>query len=151
MTDILANIPADQVGIIIGAVITALLGGGYIGKKVGESKMEVGPQPFSVELRKEFLTRADHDTYRAEVRADFIRMESNINRMADRVDNKHLELLATIERAAKIGLDGRVALWKELKPMGHELAALRATSNVADQLAKLADTLEKTHGKTPSK
>lgn len=153
MTEILtiANIPAEQVGIIIGAVVAALIGGGVAGKKIAESKVTVGPQPFIVDMQKEFLTRAEHDVYRAEVKSDFMRLSAEIKHNAERVDTKHLELLMTIERAAKTGVDGRVALWKELKPLGREVAALQATSNVAEQLAKLAESMKtsNSHGKTP--
>jgi len=97
-----------------------------------------------IEFKKEFLTRGEHELYRAEVRSDFQRMESSILRMSDKVETKHLELLATIERAAKTGVDGRVHLWEALKPMGNEIAALKATSNVADQLEKLAVAIKST-------
>ena len=106
-----------------------------------KAEVVVGPQPFMIEFKKEFLTRGEHDVYRAEVRSDFQRMESSILRMSDKVETKHLELLATIERAAKTGVDGRVHLWEALKPMGNELAALKATSNVAAQLEKLAGAI----------
>lgn len=155
IAEFLANVPADAispaaVGTIIGGVIAALLGGGFLGKKIGETRTTVVNQPLDVRLRQEFLTRAEHDVYRAEVKADFVRMEASILRSNERVDEKHMELLMTIERAARTGLDGRVALWNELKPLSNELAALKATSNVADQLAKLANVLEKkTDAKTP--
>jgi hypothetical protein len=108
-----------------------------------KAEVVVGPQPFIVDFKKEFITRAEHDVYRMEVRADFQRVEANFQRMSDKVETKHLELLATIERAAKTGVDGRVHLWEALKPLGNEVAALKATSNVAQQLEKLGATLEK--------
>ena len=127
--------------LVIAAVVTPMLKQRW--KSEGKQEVIVGPQPFEVELRKEFITRTEHNEHRAEVKADFIRMEGSINRMTDKVESKHMELLLTIERAAKTGVDGRVALWNELKPLSNELAALKATSNVADQLAKLANSLDK--------
>lgn len=131
-----------MVGTMLGSMLVALVGGGLIGKKVSDvTKTQVGPQPFIVDFKKEFITRAEHDVYRAEVRADFQRVEANFLRVSDKVETKHMELLLTIERAAKTGVDGRVALWNEIKPMGNEIAALKATSNVAQQLEKLGATL----------
>ena len=151
-----AGLDPVTVGTIIGGVITALIGGGLIGKKSGRAEgkaeaMMIGPQPFMVDIKKEFITRAEHDVYRAEVRADFQRMEGSIIRMSDKVETKHLELLATIERAASSGVNGRVAIWESLKPLGNEVAALKATSNVAAQLEKLAEAITANHqsnGKT---
>lgn len=142
-----------MVGTMIGGMLVTLLGGGVLGKKLSDATrvVSVTNNPLKVELQKEFVTRAEHDVYRMEVRADFQRMEGSILRMSDKVETKHLELLATIERAAKTGVDGRVHLWEALKPMDRELAALRATTNVAAQLEKLAVALtnnSQTHGKT---
>jgi hypothetical protein len=136
---------------ILGAILVPVFKARWESK--AKSEMSIGPQPFIVDFKKEFLTRAEHEVYLAEVRADFQRMEGTILRMSDKVETKHLELLATIERAAKTGVDGRVHLWEALKPLGNEVAALKATSNVAEQLAKLAtaitqQTTATTHGKT---
>lgn len=146
-----SGLSPETVGLIIGSVIVALISGGVLGKKVSDStRTTIDPQPLRVEMAKEFLTREEHNVYRAEVRADIKKLETNYERMTDRVDTKHLELLQTIERAAKTGVDGRVAIWEDLKPLSREVAALKANSNVAEQLAKLADTLKQTqrNGKT---
>ena len=115
-----------------------------------KAEVQIGPQPFMIEFKKDFITRAEHEVYRAEVRADFQRMEGSILRMSDKVETKHMELLATIERAAKTGVDGRVHLWEAMKPLSNEVAALKATSNVAAQHEKLANALTPNHpnGKT---
>lgn len=144
------GVDPQTVGLIIASIIGSLITGGFVGKKVSD-KVHVGPQPFVVEMKREFITRDEHNQFRAEMRADFIRMEGTINRMSDKVETKHLELLATIERAAKTGVDGRVALWNEIKPLQQEVAALKATTNVAAQLEKLGASITKpscTHGKT---
>lgn len=139
------------VSMVGGVIIVPILKNKW--EAAAQAKVSVGPQPFIIDFKKEFITRAEHDVYRAEVRADFQRMEGSILRMSDKVETKHLELLATIERAAKTGVDGRVHLWEALKPLGNEVAALKATSNVAEQLAKLATAITQTtatnHGKTP--
>jgi hypothetical protein len=145
------GISPETVGVIIASVIVALISGGVLGKKVSDSsKTTIDPQPLKVEMAKDFITRDEHAVYRAEVRSDIKLLEAKYDQMTLRVETKHLELLATIERAAKTGVDGRVAIWEDLKPLSREVAALKATSNVAEQLGKLADTLKQNqrNGKT---
>ncbi len=145
------GISPEMVGVVIASVIAALISGGVLGKKVSDSsRTTIDPQPLKVELTRDFITRDEHNLHRAEVRADMKQLEAGYKAMTERVDRKHLELLATIERAAKTGVDGRVAIWEDLKPLAREVAALKATSNVAEQLGKLADTLKQNHrnGKT---
>ncbi len=146
------GISPEIVGMIIASVIAALISGGVLGKKVSDSsRTTIDPQPLKVEMAKDFVTRDEHNVYRAEMRSDMKLLEAKYDQMTQRVETKHLELLATIERAARTGVDGRVAIWEDLKPLAREVAALKATSNVAEQLGKLADALKQNHqrnGKT---
>lgn len=129
------------VGAIIGAVIAALLGGGYLGKKVEENrKVSIDPPNLQVKLEKDFVTRREHEIFRAEVRGDFSRLEALVERGAERVDEKHMQLIATIERAAKTGVDGRVALWNDLKKQGEAIAALKERTDISKELQRIADS-----------
>lgn len=141
----------ETVGMIIASVIISLISGGFLGKKVSDStRTTIDPQPLKVELSKDFITRDEHNLHRTEMRSDIKLLEAKYDQMTHRVETKHLELLATIERAAKTGVDGRVAIWDDLKPLAREVAALQASSNVADQLGKLAEVLKQNsrNGKT---
>ena len=114
--------PSDTSGSIITGFVVAVIGAvgaavaNVAGKKAGRAEtLKVEPQPLAVRMEEHFVTRREFDILRGEVTAGFTRAEALITRMAERVDVKHNELLATIERAAKTGTDGRVHLWNELR------------------------------------
>jgi hypothetical protein len=104
----------------------------------GKKRVQIEPQPLMVMLQEEFVRRGEFK----DLKDGLSKLEGLLAATNEKVERKHLELLATIELAAKTGRDGRVALWDELKPMGKQLAALTATSDVANQLGKLADSLK---------
>lgn len=122
---ILANAPvppADNSGAIITGFVVAVIGAVFAGlanlkgRRDGRAEsVKIEPQPLAVKMEDHFVTRREFDLLRTEVTTGFAKAEALINRMTERVDAKHHELLATIERAAKTGTDGRVALWNELR------------------------------------
>lgn len=133
---------------IIGAIfsgVVLLLGGRFIGKRESVP-VNLNNNPLNVATSEnDPISRHEFNLHRSANESRFVAIETNQLRSQDNVERKHLELLATIERAAKVGVEGRVALWNELKPVAREVAALQATSNVSAELAKLSDTLIKLH------
>jgi membrane-bound lytic murein transglycosylase B len=132
-----AGMPFDQVAGLVIAIVVAMGGGGVIGKKISDARK------VTVTMEEQFISRREFERHQAETSADFIKLESLITRQADRVETKHLELLATIERAAKTGVDGRVALWNELNAQGKRLAATEAHVDVAARLERITTELLK--------
>ena len=128
---------------ILGA-IAALATAFYGGSKVKSVRLKNDPLNVATS-EHDPISRHVFNLHRAANESRFVAVETNQLRGMDNVERKHLELLATIERSAKVGVEGRVAIWNELKPMGRELATLQATSNVAEQLEKLGETLSKLH------
>ena len=133
---------------ILGAIfsgVALLVGGRAIGKREA-MPVNLNNNPLNVSTSEyDPISRHEFNLHRTANESRFVALETNQLRGQDNVERKHLELLATIERSAKVGVEGRVALWNELKPVGRDLAALQATSNVAAQLEKLSDTLTKLH------
>lgn len=134
---------------IIGALGTfaGIIGGIIGGIKKGEAKVakqrvHLEPNPVPVRVEELPVSRGEFREFRDSISNRVIALETAQIRATDNVEKKHLELLATIERAAKTGVDGRVALWNALKPVEREVAQLVATSNVAEQLSNLADILK---------
>lgn len=147
------NVPVGVVTSIISAMFAgiALVVGKLWGKKAAQT-VKVSPLPLPVQTSEhDPISRHEFNLYRHATAERLAVLETNQVRAQDNVERKHLELLATIERAAKVGVEGRVALWNELKPMGRELAALQATSNVSEQLGKLGDALTKLQQSNGSK
>lgn len=123
----------------------ALVAGKFWGEKRKQT-VKVSPLPLPVQTSEhDPISRHEFNLHRAANESRFTAIETNQIRAQDNVERKHIELLATIERAAKVGVEGRVSLWNELKPVGRELAALQATSNVSEQLGKLGEALTKLH------
>ena len=151
MTQYLAEATAQADTMISGnwllAAIPVVLGAVLGAYKKGKSQnVKISPLPLPVSTSEhDPISRHEFNLHRAANESRFVAIETNQLRGQDNVERKHIELLATIERAAKAGVEGRVAIWDELKPMGRELAALQATSNVSEQLGKLGDTLTKLH------
>lgn len=104
--------------------------------------------PLRVELEKEFVRREEWQTWRGEVRADLAKLEGMMERIFDRVDTKHTDLLNTIERAAKTGVDGRVALWNELRDQGQRLAKVESSADVSSGLKAIAVELKEAKNQT---
>jgi hypothetical protein len=131
------GISPQDVGIIIAAVLGALGIGAVGGNKIANAKR------VSVSMEEQFVSRREFDAINAQNSTAITRLEGIILRGADRVEEKHLELLATIERAAKTGTDGRVALWNELNAQGKRLAATEAHVDVAARLERITTELLK--------
>lgn len=139
-----ASMSAGEVGAIIGGLIAFLIGGGFLGKKITESqRVSIDSQPLQVKMEENFISRREHDSFRAEVRMDFRKLELAIERGAQRVDEKHLQLLATLERVAKTGVDGRVHIWNELKEQGKQVSAIEERTNTGKEIARLIETIKK--------
>ncbi|WP_193214947.1 hypothetical protein [Luteolibacter marinus] len=145
------SIPADVVAYLLIAVVTVMGGGGaFLGKKIIDSKkVTIDPQPLQVQMQDHFVSRREFDALRAEVRVDFAKLEGLISTQNERVERKHMELLATIERAAKTGVDGRVALWNQLredkddaantfKEQGERIAKVEAGVDIAGRFERVA-------------
>lgn len=144
-------------GMITPTGVTAIIGamaafaGVLIGRGTRSVKLEDGSE---VALKERFITRAEHEAFRQEVRADFHKLEGMQQRTFDRVDQKHLELLQTMESAVKNGLNGRVQLWDALKKeteqrtacertIGERVAKVEASQDVSREIGRLLDTLTK--------
>lgn len=160
-----AALEPETVGTIIGAVILALLGGGLVGKKTGkvEGKVEgkaegkaeallIGPQPFMVELKQDFVTRREFEKLegRLEIavsdmkglfRETMSEVKGQTSFVIKKMDGQNDRLTKKIEEVASGAYQGRQRLHNTVNDQGERLAALEATSNVANQLGKLASAI----------
>lgn len=131
-------VPVAVVVTILTAVISAMLG-----KRSGEkSNMTLEPNPLNIQVNDQFVTRREYDSFRAQHDNDIQKLENMMERSFENTDRKHLELLTTIEAAAKNGLNGRVALWDEVNKQGREQARQGAQLDVAAQLQKVLKSIE---------
>lgn len=132
------------------AAFVGRVGGIQKGRKEAQD-VHLTNSPLRVELEKEFVRREEWTQWRGEVRSDLAKLEGMMQRVFDRVDTKHNELLQTIERAAKTGVDGRVALWNELRDQVQRIAKVEASSDVASGLKAIAVELKETKNQQPKR
>lgn len=123
-------------------VLTTLVGGGTF--LLGRRRMTVEPQPLSVKLEEHFVPRREFDNYRADVAIDFARVEAQQQRLFERVDQKHSELLETIRMTAEVGVKGRVAIWEEVNAQGKAIVAAETKVEIGERLERLGRTLLET-------
>lgn len=129
------GMPMDQVAALVIAIVLAMGGGGVIGKKISDARK------VTVTMEEQFISRREFEKHQAATDAGFTKLEGIMTRQADRVETKHLELLATIEAAAETGVNGRVALWNELRDQGKALAKVEERTNIGDRLERVAREL----------
>ena len=145
------------VGTIIGGIITALIGGGLIGKKSGKAEgkaeaMQIGPQPFMVELKEQFITRREFDQLagmvavnNTEIKGLFKETMQAIQAqnaaLTKKIENQNTRLSQEIKEMGTGDYQGRKAIWEQVNTQREDLSAIKATANVAEQIGKLADAM----------
>lgn len=167
--DLLAVVSGDSmspaaVGTIIGTLIASLIAGGFLGKKVSDSnKTHILNSPLDVRLKEEFVTRREFEkleltmnthisdikgtvtTATAEMKGLFnltmAEMKAQTTSMASKVERQSRDLREEISRLAENDFDGRTKIWEQVNVQREGLAAIRATSDVASQIGKLADAI----------
>lgn len=155
------------VGTILGAVIAALVGGGVLGKKVSDSnKTLIQNSPLDVRLKEEFVTRREFEkleltmnAHISEIKGTVIssttrmeglfnltmeRMESQTTRMTTKVERQSKDLREEIGKVASGAYQGRQKLWIQVNENRDHIAGLKATTDVAGELGKLAVAMQAT-------
>lgn len=141
----------EQVAALIIALIAGLGGGGLIGKKVSDSKQRitVDPQPLHIKMEDHFITRREFDAFKGEIRSDVMEMKGLFRETMTKIEERDRSLTDKIERAAKTGVDGRVALWNQLrddkedaskhfKDQGERIAKVEAGVDIAQRFERVA-------------
>lgn len=152
-----AGMTPEVVGTIIGSVIVALIGGGLIGKRTGKAEgkaeaMQIGPQPFMVELKEAFVTRREFDRLEGVVAVNASRVEGMFRETMKEVKDLHSQTSKTltrqgerlseeIEKVAKGAYEGRQRLHSTVNAQGEKIAALSAAANVASELRQVSENI----------
>jgi hypothetical protein len=117
--EFLANIPADQVGIIIGALITALVGGGVIGKKITENKMHIEPPIPEVPTRKVNYPPT-WDAHQA-LTHRVSRLEQDVQRMGEDVKNIRSEQASQFAQLMSAGAERELRISEKLDAVANQI------------------------------
>lgn len=151
---ILANatgFSAEQVAALIIALIAGLGGGGFLGKKISDSKQRitVDPQPLHIKMEDHFITRREFDAFKGEIRNDVTEMKGLFRETMSKIEERDKSLTEKIERVAKTGVDGRVAIWNQVredkdtasdtfKQQGERIARVEAGVDIAQRFERVA-------------
>jgi hypothetical protein len=149
------------VGTIIGGIIAALVGGGIIGKRSGKTEgkaegkaeaLQIGPQPFMIELKEQFITRREFDQLAGMVAVNNTEIKGLFKEtmqaiaaqntaLTKKIENQNARLTQDIKEMGTGDYQGRKAIWEQVNHQREDLAAIKATSNVAGEIGKLAEAL----------
>ena len=154
------GISPGAVGTILGGVLVALVGGGILGKKVEASrKVTIDPQPLEIDLKERFVTRREFEKHELRVEVSLgeikgilngtsAKMEALFERTMDTIEKRDKSTAAKLDSISTGAYRGRQKLWEQTNASREDVAGLKATSDVANQIGKLAEAIQP---KTPTK
>lgn len=141
MTQFLAEltgggISPEVVGIILASVITALIGGGFLGKKVSDStRTTIDGQPLMVKMQDEFVTRREFESLEGRISGDVKEMKGLFREAIRTIGERDQVLQQSIKEVAENDYEGRKDLWEK----------------VNDQRARLKSVEDRLPGKPPTR
>lgn len=139
----LANTPpADNSAAIITGFVVAVIGAVFAGlanlkgRRDGRSeRMTIEQQPLSVKMEDHFVTRREFDSFKGEIRTDVAEMKGLFRETMSKIEERDRSLTEKIEKAAKTGVDGRVAIWNQIREDEKSTAA--ALTHQGERIAKV--------------
>jgi|JFJP01.1.fsa_nt_gi hypothetical protein len=119
------------VGVIIGSVIAALLGGGVLGKKVSDStRTTIDGQPLMVKMQDEFVTRREFESLESRMAGDVKEMKGLFREALRTISERDHVLQQAIKESAENDYKGRTAIWDQVNDQRARL------KSVEDRIAK---------------
>jgi hypothetical protein len=125
--------------------------------------MQIGPQPFIVQMREEFATRRELEKLEATMNAHFVEMKGVVTAhstenkslfretmaamaaqsesVSKKMDRQNKTLSDEIGKVASGAYQGRQKLWTQVNEQRETLGGIKATTDVAAQIGKLADAV----------
>jgi hypothetical protein len=156
---------------ILGAVMAPVMKSRWQQDK--EREMKVGPQPFEVRMKEEFVTRREFERLELSLAANMAEikgvMSGNAAEMkslfretmsavaiqnttlTNKIDRQNKTLTEEIGKVAGVAHAGRQKIWEVVNHQREDVAALKTNSDVAGQIAKLADVLSPKPKDQPAK
>lgn len=141
----------EAVGILIASIITALIGGGMLGKKVSDSNVKVSNNPLEVSLREKFVRREEFAEFKGEMKADVREMRGLFDKAVTLISERDERLTEQIEGVASGAYEGRRRLHDKVNEHSAKLAAVEVRSDVSKAIGKLGSAvMELARNKTPN-
>jgi hypothetical protein len=127
LAEVAAGIAPETVGILIGSTIAALIGGGFIGKKVSDStkvSTTIDGQPLMVRMQDEFVTRREFEGLEARMASDIREMKGLWREAVNKIEERDRTLTAAIKETAENAYNGRGKLWDKVNDHGARLKSV---------------------------
>ena len=127
--------------------------GRTFGKAEGKAEaLLLGPQPFEVQLKQEFVTRREFEKLESRLeivvsdmkglfRETMSEVRNTTAATMKRIDGQNDRLTKKIEDIGTGAYHGRQKLWEQVNEQRERLAGIGATTDVATQIGRLADSL----------
>jgi hypothetical protein len=132
-----SGLSPEMVGILIGGIITSLIGGGFLGKKVSDSSKvstTIDGQPLMVRMQDEFVTRREFEGLEARMASDIREMKGLWREALNKIEERDRALTEAIKETAENAYNGRGKLWDKVNDHGARL------KSVEDRVPKKAGT-----------
>ena len=152
MLPILADsgISAENVGIIIAGLVTALITGGVINSKVQRVKVDSGHM--DVTMREKFLTRSEFLEFKTENKSDVLKMISMYDkaitlintrdeRLTEKLDHLGTQLHTRITAVVDDASERRRRIHDKTEEQGKQIAAIEARTDVSKAIGQLGKAI----------
>jgi len=150
-----------SVGTMIGVIITALIGGGYVGRRsatvrlgspVPDVPVRVESGHVEISMRDKFLTRAEFLEYKGEIKTDIVRMISlydkaltlineRDSRLGEKLEAVSLQLHLRITEVVNDASERRRKIYDKQEEQGEALARIDARTDVSKAIGQLGKAI----------
>lgn len=144
------GIDPSSVGTIIATVIAALLGGGFLGKKISDgTRIQIDPQPLEISMRKEYVTRTEFAEFKGELKTDVKEMRGLFDQAVRMITDRDERLTSDIKGMAERmhtsiqevqveAAERRRRIHDKLNEHADQLARIDARTEVSKSIGKAA-------------
>lgn len=117
-----------------------------------KAEVVLGPQPFEVRMKEEFVTRREFEKFEARMEVSveemkglfkqtMMNLETRDANLAERMERRDKQLQARIDQFGTSAYDGRRKLWDQVNEQRETLAAVKQSTDVVGQIDRLVDAM----------
>jgi hypothetical protein len=147
---------------VLGAVLGPVLKTRW--KEEAKREVKLGPQPFEIKMREEYVTRREFERLESTMNTHIVDIKGGISTVTEEmkglfretmsavstqnasttkmIERRHHTSMEELGKVAQGAYQGRQKLWEQTNINREDIAAIKATSDVAGQIGKLAQVLQ---------
>ena len=135
------NLDPMTVGTIIGAVIIALISGGYLGKKSTENKVRIANNPLDVHVREQYVSRQECIACKNDMKEDVREMRVLFDKAVTLIQERDDKLSNRIHEVDERELEGRRRIHDRLLLLNDQVSRIDARTDVSKAVGKLGGAI----------